>query len=61
MFILFLILTIIAIGCVKVHLHKRRLLKNIRHIPASNGLPLIGIGFQFLGKSTTGNSLQVNY
>lgn len=54
MLILFFIAAVISIFCVKIHLHKSRLLKNIRHLPTENGLPLIGIGYRFFGKSTTG-------
>ena len=51
---LLLIVTAIAVSYVKFHLYKKRLLKYVGHLPTANDFPLLGIGYRFIGKSTSG-------
>lgn len=51
---LFLVGAVIGFFCLKIHLHQRRLLKYVGHLPAHKGYPLLGEGYRFIGLSTTG-------
>lgn len=53
MLVVFFVVIVCAFFLFKYHLHNRRLLKHVRHIP-TDGLPFIGVGHRFIGKSTTG-------
>ncbi|XP_037041332.1 cytochrome P450 4d1-like isoform X2 [Bradysia coprophila] len=50
---LILFLFVIGVFYVQFYLYKRRLTKNITHLPVAKGLPLVGICHRFIGKSTT--------
>lgn len=50
--VLFLLISVLLI---KYNLHKKRLMKYVKHLPSLPGYPLIGSGLMFLGKDTKGN------
>lgn len=56
---LIILVSIVVAFLVQFQLYKWRLMKNIRHLPVAKGLPLIGVGHRFIGKSTTGNEIWV--
>ena len=54
---LILVLIVVVVFIVQFQLYKRRLMRNIGHLPVAKGYPIIGVGNRFIGKSTTGNKI----
>lgn len=53
MIFLWLILIIIIGVYIKFNLHKRNLLKYVKHLPAYKEYPIIGTAYRFVGKNNT--------